>query len=107
MAKYREQSVTTNEYIRSRRVIVTNNLNEPPKVDFFEELVQQVDALPPNVRQLPGSLSEVLTPANAAQSFPVIDFVTLSPTGNTATFGDVGNILTSLYYHLATKRDAP
>lgn len=107
MPKYNETSVTGESWIRSNKIICTNEYEQPPTIYYQEEeLFNFSDGKV--VKQLYGTLNpvvETFTPANANTSFAVIDPETELPTGNTATYQDLYVLVHSLYFHLAAIRD--
>jgi hypothetical protein len=98
-----EKTIQERRHTRSYSIIVSNPLNGVPNINYYEERVVTQDGVTRSTGFV-GILTEVLTPENIDAEFDVLD-----QTGavvGIATYGEVQAVLYSLYFHLATKRDA-
>lgn len=103
MPNYKESVVVGDSWVRARRVVVENPIDETPAISFIEE---QIINLPEQaITQSAGNVSEPFTPDNAQEQFSLLNPETGEVVG-TATYQDVYVALHSLYYHVAAKRDA-
>jgi len=102
MANYQEVTVTGQSWIRAAQVIINNPLNGVPEVTFVEERVVSTSegVQKTRVSSVDESMHDTTT------RLDIYDPLTGLKTGATASYGDVYNMLFSLYMTLANKRDA-
>jgi hypothetical protein len=107
MPKYNETAVVGESWIRSNKIVCSNDYGQPPTIYYQEEeLFNFSDGKV--VKSLYSTLypaMETFTPINANTSFDIINPETDSPTGETATYQDLYVLVHSLYFHLVKKRD--
>ena len=104
MPNYKESTIPFTSYVRAYHAVAVNPLQGPKFIQFREEVVI---VLPDGTSSTTpaGDCAKFLTAENATESFPMLaDDGT--PTGTTATYAQVYRILMSLYWHIATERDA-
>lgn len=104
MPNYKESSLPCTSYVRAYHAIAVNPLEGPKFIQFQEETVI---VLPDGTKStLPaGECTKFLTGLNALESFPILTDDG-QPTGATATYAQVYQLLMSLYWHISTERDA-
>lgn len=109
MPKYNETSVAGESWIRSNKVLCSNEYEQPPTIYYQEEeLFNFSDGKVVKSPYNPITpVSETFTTDKANTSFAVIDPLTELPTGTTATYQDLYVLIHSLYFHLAKQRDKP
>lgn len=103
MANYKETQITATKYQRAKMAMIINEKGENPKVAFTEEQIVLLDD-GTFVKNDCGRIQEELTVDNATEQFDI-----LNDDGTVAgqsTYQDVYKLLSSLYIHMATKRDA-
>lgn len=107
MSKYNETTVTGESWVRSNKIICTNEYEQSPTIYYQEEeLFNFSDGkVVKNIYNPLTPATETFTIDNANTSFIVIDPLTELPTGNTATYQDLYVLIHSLYFHLAKERD--
>jgi len=99
---YQQSNITGESWKRAYRVIINNEYQSIPRIEFFEEKVVNIEGS--IIKQNDGSVAEQFTEANATETFDIKD-----EEGNvidTKTYLEVYSLLQSLYLHLAAKRDA-
>lgn len=106
MANYKESSLPCTSFVRACSVSCINPRNGSKMIQFQEETVIQLPDGSESFSRA-GECTQILTPENAATQFALRDPQTGEVTGETMTYQDVYRLLMSLYYHLATERDAP
>jgi hypothetical protein len=103
MANYKEQIITGeySEYQRAYKVIITNELNKLPVIDFMEEVIAT----------LPSGGSVIVkrdkcddTLSNPVETFPLLNPNDDSVIGS-AEYQQIYVMLYSLYRYIANKRD--
>lgn len=98
---YLEQSLTGRSWQRAGHIEIGNGYGAVPWIRFVEERITELSNGHVN-RANAGSLTEQMTD-------PDTPFDLLNPADNsvvgTATYGQLGQLLHSLYYHLALARD--
>ena len=103
MTNYKETQITASKYQRARFVTITNDKGTNPFISFVEEQIVVLDD-GSFVKNECGLVGEVLTVDNATEQFDILnDDGTVS---GQSTYQDVYKLLSSLYIHMATKRDA-
>lgn len=105
MPNYREQTVTEQTWVRAYRA-TCNNAHDRKAIWFDEERV----IVGPDGERITATAMGMgcgmeLTADNASTLFNLLD-TDGNPTGETATYSAVYQIMMSLYYHVATLRDA-
>jgi hypothetical protein len=107
MPKYNETSVTGESWIRSNKIICTNDYGQPPRIYYQEEeLFNFSDGkIVKSLYTTFNPVTETFISDNANTTFELINPETELPTGNTATYQDLYVLIHSLYFHLAEKRD--
>jgi len=103
MANYKETNISGTSYIRAKEVVIRNELDGTKGAAFIEEQIINFDGA--TVKQPYEGIFEPFTPENQDTAFPMLD-ANGNETGETKTYSDVYEILSSLYYFVATKRDA-
>jgi len=107
MPKYNETAVVGESWIRSNKIVCSNDYGQPPTIYYQEEeLFNFSDGKV--VKSLYTTMSpamETFTPNNANTHFDIINPETDSPTGETATYQALYVLVHSLYFHLVKKRD--
>ena len=105
MPNYRETTGMGTSWTRSYRV-TCNNAEDRRSVWFDEERVMVgPDGTRMSATSMGMGCGKDLTAENSATVFPRLD-ADGTPTGESLTYQDVYLILMSLYYHVATERDA-
>lgn len=105
MPDYKESTIPCTSFVRAYAVSCLNPRNGSKMIQFQEETVLRLpDGTESFLRA--GECSKILSADNAATAFPLRDPGTGDPTGATMTYQDVYTVLMSLYYHVATERDA-
>lgn len=100
---YKESAVSGTSYVRAKEVVLRNELTGVKGAAFIEEQVVSIAGT--KVIQPFAGIFKEFTPENAGTPFALLD-ADGNPTGQTATFGDVYQLVSSLYYHVANERDA-
>lgn len=100
MPNYREQAVTGATWQRCFAVTMTNPLDGPKVVQFFEQTCVAFDG---QVITRDGGSCGVQFAADG--EFPLLDLETDQATGATISHAEVYAILYSLYRHAAALRD--
>jgi hypothetical protein len=107
MPKYNETAVVGESWIRSNKIVCSNDYGLPPTIYYQEEeLFNFSDGRV--VKSLYNTMSpamETFTPDNANTSFALMNPETELPTGETATYRDLYVLMHSLYFHLVKRRD--
>lgn len=103
MASYKESTVSGSIWTRANNVTLLNPYGELPTAIFQEE---NVVALSDGkyVSQSAGSCTDVFTPESSSETFNLLHPSTGDIIG-TAAYQDVYVLLSSLYLHVANKRD--
>ena len=105
MREYKETPIEGKQYTRCKGVQINNELNSPHRTILFHE--ETVAVMGDKVMSSStGAVTNALTAQNADTEFDIIDFDTMQPTGQKATYAEVYAMLASLYLHSAQKRDA-
>lgn len=108
MPLYNEQttteSVTKTTYTRANLITIDNALNQTPFITYVEENVERIGDSEKSIGDA-GSISEFLTAENVNETFNILHPDTGAVIG-TSTYGNVQALIYSLYFHIATKRDA-
>lgn len=102
MANYKETTISGDSYVRCSEINIFNGL-ENKLITFREEELMTLAGS--QITKRLGEIGEAFTEENANTEFALLD-ITGAPTGNTATYMDVYTTLYSLYFYLATRRDA-
>ncbi len=100
---YRQSAVTGQRWRRALHVECDNGFGQTPSIRFDEEY-RTVLTDGSSVGAPAGSVSKEFT--DSAVEFPLLIPADGTPTGQTATYGDVYGMLWSLYTHLAAERDS-
>lgn len=100
MPDYKETTIEGKKWQRSCRVIIENPRKGSPSVTYIEQEI--IDVGDDEVIRDIGSISR---PFDPAATFPLIDPVTMEPTGKTATMAQAYVLLHSYYLHIASERD--
>ena len=102
MANYKETQIAGTQWTRSFRVIIDNPLDQTPRIIFME---QQATVLNDGklLVQPSGHIERQFDPSGRIE---LINPTDNQPLGQTVTQTDLYVILHSLYYKLATERDA-
>lgn len=103
---YQETTLSGTSYIRSNSVQVANPLTGVKAISFMEEQVINLDGGEQIIRPQ-GGFQEPFTADNLLTEFALINPETGAPLGSTMTYQGLYVALYSLYFALATKRDAP
>lgn len=101
---YKETDVVGTTYTRAHEVTVRNPLSGNKGICFAEEEVSMFGGK--SMREHVGAINEPFTSENQGSEFPLLNVETGLKTGELASYADVYQILCSLYYFLAEKRDA-
>ena len=103
MPNYKNSTLPCTTYVRAKRMTADNPNNGGKFIQFQEEVVL---ILPDGtVTTSPsGECSEVMTADNANESFEILD-TNGESVGKTMTYQEIYQLLSSLYYHVAMKRD--
>lgn len=102
MPNYKESSITGATWQRAYQVIVNNKFGTTPSVIFNEEEI--IDIGNGTMSKHIGHIAEMFTDPNV--EFNLINPLDGSVIGTT-TYQNIYIILSSLYQHLADKRDNP
>lgn len=103
MPNYKEQTGVGTSWVRASRLVADNT--EGSRLIRFDEETVFVSPDGNRFVATAGGVTEYLTDTNGSTSFPLLD-IDGNPTGGTATYTDVYQMLMSLYYAVASKRDA-
>lgn len=121
MPKYNQSDVTGESWTRAFRIEINNPLPEPnspinyavpnnPEIFFVEETIVEtsdgkiIKQTVPHYSSLTFAREE-LTETNRNETFIIVD-ENGNETMNTSTYNEVYNLLSSLYIHVAKKRDS-
>lgn len=100
---YLEQPLTGRSWQRAGHIEIGNGYGATPWIKFVEEQLTELS----DGRILRATAGELV----AEMADPTATFTLLNPVDNsvvgTATYGDLGVLLHSLYFHLANVRDTP
>lgn len=111
MGKYKETNIQGDSYVRSYRITIENGLNHTPSIKFDEEMVINIEGIQTIIpygnvfNQCSEDFITSGSGSNLNEEFDIIVPATFLPTGETLTYLEVHNILHSLYFHVAQKRD--
>lgn len=114
MPNYNQTTVTGDSWIRSNRVEIQNpfpgvpNTSEPGIKFTEEKIFNFADGSVTSIEKVPtreeDTVKAVWNTSTANTVFPLLDSLG-QETGESATFSDVHNLLSSLYIFLAKRRD--
>lgn len=105
MPDYKESNIAGTQFVRCNQLIFNNPMAGDVKTVFFqEETVLNVDGMEKPIVIAQGMCHNALKPDNAGQTFQLVDFATGNVVGQ-ATYGQVYEMLASLYLHTAMLRD--
>jgi hypothetical protein len=104
MSNYRQSAVSGQAWTRASSVTLLNPLNETSVGMFHEETVVAIGD-GKYIKQAVGSCSDHFDSTNATEEFSLIHPVTGDVIGS-ATYQEIYVMMSSLYIHIATKRDA-
>lgn len=102
MANYKETQINATKYQRAKFVMINNEKGYYPRISFTEEQIVILDD-GSFIKNECGLISEELNETSSTEQFNIVD-----SNGNIvgqATYNDVYNMLSSLYLHIASKRD--
>lgn len=102
---YHHSNVTGETWMRAKRVVIENPLNESSTTKFVEERVVNIDQGEQYFKDV--GLLEINATIAVDEKIPVIDFETGSLTGEEVTYSELHSFLKSAYIHFAHKRDNP
>ncbi|WP_289100942.1 hypothetical protein [uncultured Marinobacter sp.] len=103
---YKYTAVTGESWVRTKRIVIDNGLNELPVLKFVEERIVNIAGGEQYSRDI-GTLEIPATESWMDHEIPILDPVTVEPTGGSITFGEAYNIVKSAYLHFANLRDNP
>ena len=104
MREYKETDISGRQYTRCKGVQIINELGNPVRTILFHE--EEVAVIGDKHLSTPlGAVLNNLTADNGHTEFDIIDFNTMQPTGQKATYNDAYALMASLYLHSAQKRD--
>lgn len=107
MPKYNETNVVGESWIRSNKVICSNEYGQNPTIYYQEEELFNFSdgkvVSSPHNHMYPAAVN--FYKENANTIFEIINPETDLPTGNTATYQDLYILVHSLYFHLVELRD--
>ena len=103
MANYKEQSEAGQSWQRAHHVAISNKFGELPVVTFAEETAALLSGAGFFSKQL-GGLTKTIS--NFGESFPLVNPVTGTPTGQTMTYFEMQQAIYSAYIYEAANRDA-
>lgn len=103
---YQYTAVTGESWLRAKRIVIDNSLNDVPTVKFVEERVVNIEGGEQYFRDQ-GVLELAATEANMTNEIPLLDPETGESTGQVVTYGEAYNLLKSAYIHFADLRDNP
>jgi len=99
---YKQTTVSGDSWVRATRVVIENQLDGIPSINFVEEQVVNIGA--EQIKRLVSNVCTSMTDQTA--TFPLVNPATGLATGTTASYGEIYVLLHSLYLDLAAKRDA-
>jgi hypothetical protein len=102
MPDYKASDVAGHSWVRCNMISIFNPSDGAPSYSFQEEKI--IEIAEEKIVQSFGSLYGTFNPANVV---PVVDIVTLLPTGETFTELELYTMLFSKYMALANVRDNP
>ncbi len=102
--KYKQTSVTGESWVRAKRIVIENVLNEDNAIKFVEEKVTNLDG--DNTSQDLGVLDNKVGDVDMSTEIPVIDPETGEPTGTSITYGELHAFIFSVYMALVNERDS-
>lgn len=103
MTKYQESSISAAEYQRCMRIVIENEYQKAPLVNFYEEtIITRADGTV--IHQPVGGINMAVTDPTTA--FDVYDPDTQEKTGATATLSQIYTLIWSVYMTEALKRDS-
>jgi len=100
MPNYNEQTITGSKWTRCNRVAIDNPSSGEKKITFFEETAMNVDG---SVETFGKNVLELLYQTDVL--IPIIDPVTLAPTGEHVTIPEIEKYVFSAYMEAANRRD--
>ena len=104
MPDYKETTVAGTAYTRAHQVVIANPSVGTKAVSFYEE--QVINLADEQIIRQQGGVQEPFTADNANEEFALVNPIDGTPLGLTMEYKDVHVALHSLYYHVASKRDA-
>ena len=104
MSDYQQSAVTGTKWRRACRINIDNPLNGAPSILFAEEEVISLGETTPPITHLVSNVSTVFS--DPTLEIPLRDVTTWEPTGQTITAGALYQAIASVYWKLATERDA-
>lgn len=104
MPDYKETTVAGTAYTRAHQVTIANPLDGVKAISFYEE--QVINLADEQIIRPQGGVQEPFTADNAAEEFALINPLDGTPLGLSMEYKDLYVALHSLYFHVASKRDA-
>lgn len=106
MNEYQNTNVTGKSWVRAKRIVIENQLDQPPQVRFVEERVVNTDSGEAFNKDV-GNLEVSTTPEQMQESIRIRDPETGEATATEMTLAEVYAVIKSTYIHFAEKRDKP
>lgn len=104
--EYKYSTVSGESWLRSKRIIIDNALDQWPTLKFVEERVLNVNTAEKFKRD-EGVLNVQSSNETMAEIIPILDPTSGTDTGKTVSFAEAYAILKSAYIYYAKKRDNP
>lgn len=104
MANYQATTLSGTAYTRANQVVIANPLDGVKAISFMEE--QVVNLGDEQLIRPQGGIQEPFTAENIDTEFPLLNPLDSTPVGLSMTYEQVYVALHSLYFHVASKRDA-
>ena len=104
MSDYQQSTITGTKWTRAVRANIENPLNGIPNILFAEEEVINIGEGVQPITRLMSNVS--ISFSDPALEIPLRDVSTWELTGETITAGAIYQAIASLYWKLATDRDA-
>ena len=104
MQKYRQKTMTSEKWLRARRIVIDNRLGELPVAKFVEEKVTRTGDGEEYFKD-DGYIEVPATMNMMEETIQILDPETGEPTGHEISYAEIQNIMASAYIHFAMKRD--
>lgn len=105
--EYKYTPVTGESWLRAKRIVIDNNLDQWPTLKFVEESVMNNISDGNLYKRDEGVLVVQSSVETMTEIIPILDPTTGVDTGTTVSFGEAYAILKSAYIYYAKKRDTP
>ena len=102
MANYKEENISGTKWTRCNKLVINNPYLGDKIINFFEEEITEINGS--YINNKADGINLIFN--DPSKIINIINSTTGVSTGNTITFGEIYEILHSLYIQLATERDS-